>query len=439
MPKTASELGITAPSGGFQNLGWYPSKSGGSYQYLNGTFGESGAIHPDSPQVGAGQKVSSEVNQQSDVAQGYSKGTIDAYLNNGSVPSFKGTDDAQNFLNGVQNSVFQNTASADYPQVQSTAEILNDVKDLLPTDRPEVISLTDTFSQLRTDQGVESLEEQLLQVKAEEEALIAQKRIRTNNEIAKPEAMNVISGRVSEVERQENEKLDIVLRKKNALTNELNVRYNVINTMMELTQQDYSNAVNDYNSRFTQAIDTINLVQGIRRDQLDEAQMAINNARANLQIYTNLLTDGGVSYADLSGDQKLQINKLEAMAGLPVGLMSNIKKNEQEEIVFTTSNEGITQIGLRSADGSIRVEQYGTRISSTKMTEAETYRSAQSSMGKQLSNVANDYGHVSPEQYNYARSQWVNAGYDPNDFDSVFRTYRDPNRTDNAYNIVEDF
>jgi len=61
MPKTAQELGIKAPSGGFQQLGWYPSATGGSFQFKDGTFGESGAIHSGSSQQGAGQRVSNEV------------------------------------------------------------------------------------------------------------------------------------------------------------------------------------------------------------------------------------------------------------------------------------------------------------------------------------------------------------------------------------------
>ena len=68
--------GGAAPSGGFQDLGWY-----NGYQYYQGSFApQAGMIHPNSPQQGAGQKVSSEVNRQSDAAQGNKPGTIDAYV-----------------------------------------------------------------------------------------------------------------------------------------------------------------------------------------------------------------------------------------------------------------------------------------------------------------------------------------------------------------------
>lgn len=50
------QLGIKAPSGGFQQGGWY-----GGRQYWGGTLSDPGTIHPSSNQQGAGQAVSEEV------------------------------------------------------------------------------------------------------------------------------------------------------------------------------------------------------------------------------------------------------------------------------------------------------------------------------------------------------------------------------------------
>lgn len=58
-----------------QTGGWYDGQ-----QFWNGTLSSPGVINAASNQIGAGQAVSSEVNRQSDVAQGLAPGTIDAYL-----------------------------------------------------------------------------------------------------------------------------------------------------------------------------------------------------------------------------------------------------------------------------------------------------------------------------------------------------------------------
>lgn len=68
--------GNPAPAGGFQNLGWYSG-----YQYYNGSFApQAGVIHPQSPQQGAGQMVSKEVNAQSAAAQGKTAKEIEDYI-----------------------------------------------------------------------------------------------------------------------------------------------------------------------------------------------------------------------------------------------------------------------------------------------------------------------------------------------------------------------
>jgi hypothetical protein len=70
-----TSLGISAPSGGFQQGGWY-----GGRQYWGGTLSDPGVIHESSNQQGAGQTVSAEVNLQSDTAQGNQQGDIANYL-----------------------------------------------------------------------------------------------------------------------------------------------------------------------------------------------------------------------------------------------------------------------------------------------------------------------------------------------------------------------
>lgn len=73
------QLGIKSPTGGFQLGGWYEGR-----QYWEkdgqGWVTDPGVINPLSNQQGAGQKVSSEVNRQSSIAQGKAPGAIDQYV-----------------------------------------------------------------------------------------------------------------------------------------------------------------------------------------------------------------------------------------------------------------------------------------------------------------------------------------------------------------------
>jgi len=69
------QLGIKAPSNGFQQGGWYNGR-----QFWGGQFSDPGVVNPLSDQNGAGQLVSPEVNAQSAAAQGQSPQQLESYL-----------------------------------------------------------------------------------------------------------------------------------------------------------------------------------------------------------------------------------------------------------------------------------------------------------------------------------------------------------------------
>lgn len=79
--QTAEQLGIKAPAGGFQEGGWYPGASGGSFNYdaASGTFGDTNQIWSKAL-GGAGQQVSPEVRAQSATAQGVTPTQLDNWL-----------------------------------------------------------------------------------------------------------------------------------------------------------------------------------------------------------------------------------------------------------------------------------------------------------------------------------------------------------------------
>lgn len=78
MAKTAAELGIKAPSGGFQDNAWY---DGYNYDASTGTFADvRGQIWSQNNPAARGSMVSEEVNKQSAAAQGKSYEEFKTYL-----------------------------------------------------------------------------------------------------------------------------------------------------------------------------------------------------------------------------------------------------------------------------------------------------------------------------------------------------------------------
>lgn len=294
----------------------------------------------------------------------------------GAAPASKPTSAAQvqPFLSAEQTRIAKESA---LPAVRSETQIRGELeKQGLESvelgERPEVPSLKTEYQNLREEQGVEALETTLNELRGAEDEIVASLRQRSAAQRGQGRALNVVEGRISEVERQERENLDFVQRQKSRVVEELEMRYNTISVMMNLTQQDYSNALADYNGRFQQNLSMINLVREIRQDDKDDREKAIDNARANLQIYTELISEGKLDMARLSSSEKLAIGKMEIAAGLPVGTLSKI---DGRVISTNTLSNGQVQIITKNPNGTVDVRRIGTPIASASET---AYSRAQS-------------------------------------------------------------
>jgi len=331
------------PPGGFEEGGWYWNPSlGEAQQYWGGSFG-AGTTVANPNQAGYGQRVSQEVQTQS------------GYV----APEPKSSGQVTPYLNQYQSNLYSDRPEIKVPTMEELKTTLTPAGGY-----PEDLNRVEKFEELRTDQGVEALETTLNDLKAQEEQAYANLRIRKAGEEGKPVAMGVISGRITEVEKQERENLDFIQRQKARVVDELNTKYNVINMYMNFYGLDYQDSVNRYNTEFQQNLDMYQIIIGRQDAQMEAWEKDRANASANLTLMMNAITAGNLDYGSMSADQKVQIAKLEAQAGIPVGTMASVKMDADANIVFTTSNEGVTQIGIRNADGTISVQKYGERISS---------------------------------------------------------------------------
>lgn len=277
-------------------------------------------------------------------------------------------NDAFSMINGNQDSDFDAADAAEGPTVRDSAPSLPDFYSSLSEtisqalgERPETYSSMERFTELRDKYKVEDLESEMNALKDEQRAIEAVQRQRTAAARDQRVAQGVIAGRVSTIERQEAERIDANLRQQQYISDQLNTKYNVINTIIGLEQQDYSNAVESYNTRFAQTVDTLNLARGLRSDQLSEIEREETTARANLQIMYNSISSGTADYASLDPATRATITKLEVQSGMPVGFVEALaSKAGNAEIISSASREdngeSYTDIVLRNADGSFSVE-----------------------------------------------------------------------------------
>lgn len=309
---------------------------------------------------------------------GYKSGNADRIfegevLTIGGVPkSTKAVTDknADAFINSSQDSDMQTVESVDAaPKRKSrTDTALDTFKEVTGQEtifgdmsKPEAPSYMKTYNDLRKQYGVKGLEDELTTLEAEEEDLVARRRQRMTDEQGKPVAMNVISGRMSEVERQEAERLDYLTRQKNTLIKEVQNANATIENIMTFTKLDYETASQSYNTQFSQNLQIFTTIKGmVDSDATDEEQSA-DNARANLNIIYGAIKDGGLPTTSMNASMKLRIQNLELEAGLPSGFYENIAlSNPEGKILSTTTRVSggakYADVLSRNSDGSIAVK-----------------------------------------------------------------------------------
>lgn len=389
---------------------------------------------------------------------------------------------AQNQLQGYLDTLNQTLKDVKDNQNSFTSgktdeEILSNIKqNVIPQEAvPQAPNLVNLFTELRSDQGIQDLETKMTDLKAAEENVQAELRQYVDQEESKPVATNVIAGRVSEAVKQKQEELDFIQRQINRVNGELTTRYNLVSTIISLTSTDFQNAMATYETKFNQNMQIYNAFRSEKQYEEEKVTRKVERAedkafdlavqladwerednrraedaaRSNLQIYTNLISEGGIDYASLTKDQKLAINKLEVQAGLPVGLVSQIQSPGDEVKSITTRQDAsgmkYADIIYQGTDGSIRVES--KRLGFERLpsgsggndpSDSDIRQADISNLQYALERVSGDDGHTSEEDYLKAQSDWVKAGYTSSDFDKIFaRTFVNPQYY-GSYGLTDD-
>jgi hypothetical protein len=356
--------------------------------------------------------------------------------NSGSNPSAVASkNDASSFINAKQDTDIKVAQRKDEPETRgtNTADLVDAFKDisgrssLVPDFRVPDVNFEQTFNKLRGDFNLDQLEQSINEFDAQAEDLRAQLRISTHDELGKPVALNVIEGRVGEQERNMMERIDFIDRQKARAVNQLATANDAIENIMTFKKMDYDVAKDKYDTEFAQNIKLFDTIKGVAEFESSEEDKEQDNARANLQIIYNSISEGGdVSLIDES--QKAKINKLELQAGLPQGFYQNIATEKPDAKVLSTTTRttgGVkyADVLYKNADGSITTQQVRLGASTSgggKPTESELLRSARSDIAGQLNGRKGADGYVSPEDYKTARSAWVSKGFSSQDFDESF-------------------
>lgn len=285
------------------------------------------------------------------------------------TPAPSSEDQVTPYLNDYQQSLLK-VSQAPEVRVSTPEEVRAQLAPSVPS--PEPLKRVEEFEKMRTELGVADLEKSLTDLKAEQDELYAQLRIEKATEEGKPVALGVISGRISEHERQYLERADYLGRQVSRITDELNTKYNLVNTYMNLMGLDYQDAVSRYDKEFQQNLQIYDIIAGERKEARSAYEYDQTAARSNLQIYMNAIASGNMTYDSMSVDQKLMVSKLEVQSGLPIGTIAKMGISAQDKILAFSDDK--TQAWVIGDDGKMKVIQTGLRAEVGATTDAKATR-----------------------------------------------------------------
>lgn len=252
-----------------------------------------------------------------------------------------------------------NPATTTFPSEQQFQEFVQRVQPTTPA--PQRTSLVDQYTKLQDQHGTAKLQTDLQALDDEDaqiDAALRQFRAKETEGVSQEFG----TGRISEAERNVLERREYINRQRNSLVGRINSANKSIETIMSLTDKDYTNAREEYESEYERNLSLLDTFRDMRREARDEQSEARDDARANLTTIYNALADNSVDPATLSATQRTHIEQLELEAGLPSGFFDTIKEAVPNGKMLShtayedNSGRKYTDVIFQMPDGSINVE-----------------------------------------------------------------------------------
>lgn len=327
------------------------------------------------------------------------------------------------------------TVSGEPPTRRTTEDIMKEITGIVAPKEaaPALPNYTAALEGYRSAYGVTDLETQLNDLKAQERDMLVIKAQRVRAEKGKTVATNVIAGRVSEVEAQENERLAVVQNSIATATDQLNTKYNIIDTLMKVKEMDYTAASTHYDKEMSNNIAMFNAAKNVEESEKSDIEKAQDTARSNAQISLNAITASGLSYADLTPDQQTNLTKMGVQSGLGADFFANaLKVGSGKDILTTIVSSDDTKATMIYKDGTTKTISTGLPAkpktgTTEKATDSEIKVFYKQSMQTELNKVVGTDGFISPVDWAKARQKWsANTPMGAADFDEAFRGYVNP-------------
>lgn len=204
---------------------------------------------------------------------------------------------------------------------------------------PKTTTLSSDYESLRSERGVSQLESAINDINTQ----IANAELAAKNEALDiSKEYGASAGRRSDRKQIASERAQNAISalnlKKQVMLDELNTKNSVITTLMNLKREDYQNALNNYNTKFNQAIQ-LNSAFSSYKDKQDAIDNRVrDDARANINLVINSIKGTGRNYDSLDEGTRSSIIKLATQSGIDSKILKEVINNEGVSQIISTQS-----------------------------------------------------------------------------------------------------
>jgi hypothetical protein len=292
------------------------------------------------------------------------------------------------------------------PLVAQTYDEFRDEISQYSPKAPETPQVADIYTEQRQKLGISALEDEINGYDAQKAELLAEMDNFKRQENVGQSA-SFAAGRVSAGAQNVQDKIDALERSQSIAINKLNTKNTFLENLIKFTQSDYATANSNYQFEFNKNLQ----LQQMFSNKQDKA---VDDARATLTTFNNILSTSGMSYDDMSASMKAQINVQEMQAKMPIGTMELYARSKpKSDIVSTQSgtdasgNDFVTFFS-KDADGNVTQEKMYTggvsKTGSSEKTKTEQANDiAEAVLRFKDTMEAKGWMGANPEEYRYYR------------------------------------
>lgn len=217
---------------------------------------------------------------------------------------------------------------------------------------PEAPELKDTLTKLRDEEGIPAIESELAEVNKNIAELEAAAREQLFDAEGKPQQLGALRGEQRRIAEDAQRKVDALVRKKQSIVDELNMKNSTINQLMQFTQQDFLNASAVYQQKFNQNMQFYNLINA----EMSEEE---KSAMSKWQVLADQYEQSGLTWDKLNPEQQEHLEGLAIRGGMPgLSQFLGAGQGEIKSVTSRTDASGNTYFDIlrTKPDGSLEVE-----------------------------------------------------------------------------------